>query len=240
MKSILILIVMSLVFNVVALIAVEAIPSAPQTREDIYIMMKEELMLTVDIYKTQVDILTMTLSLQQRNINMQNDQFSSQIDELSRLKQYEGKFSAEQIDALQKQLDSTREDMSAANLNLDQLAIKVKQAEKKIQDYYDRVNALALQFIKEVESNKKPDLPRGILPTMRESSAVMAKATIETGMDKKAFDTFMGAVDQYIKFVISYGGETDALMQKQQQLLQAYSSADFAYLQYISTKLQLQ
>lgn len=230
---------MSLVFNVAAHAAPTAAPSPIPTREDMYILIKEELMLTVEIYKTQVEILSMMVSIHQLSLESQNDEFSNQIEEFRRLKQYEGKFNAERFALLQEQLNKAREDLSGVNLILQQHVLKVKQAEVKIQENFDNINKLAQQFIKEVESNKKPDLPPAILKTMKESFTGMSKAIVATGLDKKATDLFMRAVDDYVKFESSYDENQGDILQNQMLMLQSYSSAESAHSQYADMETYL-
>jgi flagellar motor protein MotB len=233
------LILLSFIFNATILLADKATPQPTQTREEIYILIKDELNLTVNIYQTQVEILAMMVTLQQRNLDRQNAEFSNQIEELKRLKLYEGELSIEQIALLQEQLNSTKDDLSIANLNLEQLAVKVEQTETKIQEYYDIINKLAFQFITEVESNKKPNLSPAILKTMKDNYVIMLQASIATGMNKNAFDNFQRAVDEYIKFVASYGGNTDTLVFNHQQILQYFTSAELTQNQYLEMKMYM-
>jgi chemotaxis protein MotB len=187
-------------------------PQKPvQTREDVYIMIKEELILTVDIYKAQVEILGMILDLEQKDLKQRNADLRTQIENLRMLKVYEGKTNESQIALLQEQLDTTRNDLSHAYSNLEQLNIKLKQTEAKILDYYAKTNALARQLIAEVEANKDPKLPPQILKSLHSNYAIMSEANVKDGMDEKAFAGFQQAAADYSKYVASKGGDIQNL-----------------------------
>lgn len=243
MRKVLSFVLIAIIACSTALLAEESakVQQTPyQSREDVYILIKDELQLTVAIYKSQVEILSMMVTLQQLGMDTQNADLSSQIENLKRLRQYEGKVNADQVAILQEQLNISRNDLSIASMNLDQLNARVKQSEMKIQDYYNNVIKLARQFVVEVENNRKTDLPKLILPTMKESFTRLAKANVQDGMDAEAFDLFTKAVDEYIRYVISYGGPTEALTQQLQNMIQSYNSAEFTQSQYAELRIYMQ
>ncbi|GAB1469091.1 hypothetical protein MASR2M64_18690 [Candidatus Cloacimonadota bacterium] len=239
MKKTLSLIVLSIILNLAILWAAEVAKPAMQTREDLYILIKEELILTVDIYKGQVQILSMILDLEKKDLKQRNADLSSQIDNLRMLKIYEGKSNEEQMVLLQKQLDTTREDLANAYLNLDQLNLKLKQTETKILDYYARVNSHAQQIIGYVEKDKSPKLSPDILNSMKANFAIMNKATASEGMDEKAFEGFQKATADYIKFVASIGGDTQALESSSMLINEYYASAAANQKQYGDLQLYI-
>lgn len=239
MKKTLSLIVLSIILNLAILWAAEVAKPAMQTREDLYILIKEELILTVDIYKGQVQILSMILDLEKKDLKQRNADLSSQIDNLRMLKIYEGKSNEEQMVLLQKQLDTTREDLANAYLNLDQLNLKLKQTETKILDYYARVNSRAQQIIGYVEKDKSPKLSPDILSSMKANYAIMNKATASEGMDAKAFEGFQKATADYIKFVASTGGDTQALDSSSMLINEYYASAAANQKQYGDLQLYI-
>ncbi|MCK9309134.1 MAG: OmpA family protein [Candidatus Cloacimonetes bacterium] len=239
MKKTLSLIVLSIILNLAILWAAEVAKPAMQTREDLYILIKEELILTVDIYKGQVQILSMILDLEKKDLKQRNADLSSQIDNLRMLKIYEGKSNEEQMVLLQKQLDTTREDLANAYLNLDQLNLKLKQTEAKILDYYARVNSRAQQIIGYVEKDKSPKLSPDILSSMKANYAIMNKATASEGMDAKAFEGFQKATADYIKFVASTGGDTQALDSSSMLINEYYASAAANQKQYGDLQLYI-
>lgn len=239
MKTTLCLIVFAIILNMAVLMAAEA-PKAPfQTREDVYILIKEELILTVDIYKAQVEILSMILNLERKDLRERNAELSAQIDNLRMLKVYEGKNNEEQMALLQGQLDTTREDLANAYLNLDQLNVKLKQTEAKIMDYYSRINKLAEQTITEVEKDKNPKLPPQILSSMKANYAIMIKASSTDGMDEKAFNGFKAATADYIKYAASMGIDTQAMENSMMLVGEYFASAQANQKQYSDLQLYI-
>lgn len=214
-------------------------PALSQTREDLYIQIKDELQLTVDIQSTQVQVLMLMLNLNQKNLAKRNADYNAQIEKLKELKQYEGQSVDTQIAFLQAQLDSTRNDLSGSGANMDELQAGMKLSAQKIMDYYDKINALAQKMIAEVELNKNPKLPPTILKTMKASYAIMSKATVEKGMDQKAFDNFQAAADEYIKFLDANGGDSRAFALEKLEMEQYFKSAQANQLRYADLKTQV-
>ena len=232
MKKILSLIVLSIIFNLAILWAAATPKTVAQTKEDLYILIKEELILTVDIYKAQVQILDMILELEQKDLKQRNSVLSAQIESLMMLKQYEGKINENQMKLLQDQLDLTRTDLADAYQNLEQLNTKLKQTEIKISDYYSRINSRALLIITAVEMDKSPKLSPLILNSMKANYAIMTKATAKEGMNANAFEGFQEATADYIKFVAYTGKDTQMLDNSLMLLNEYYASAGANQKQY--------
>ena len=239
MKKILSVVVLSFILNLAIVWAAESTKPAVQTREDVYIMIKEELILTVDIYKGQVEILSLILDLEQKDLKQRNADLSAQIENLRLLKVYEGKNNEEQMLLLQEQLDATRDDLANAYLNLDQLNTKLKQTELKILDYYSRINSRAQQIVSDVEKDKSPKLSPDILGSMKANYAIMTKATAKEGMDEKAFEGFQNAVADYIKFAASTGKDTQGLLSSTMMINEYYASAAANQKQYGDLQLYI-
>ncbi len=232
-------ILLGILFNMASMWAAEASQPTMQTREDVYIKIKEELILTVDIYKAQVEILSMILNLEKKDLGQRNADLRAQIDNLRMLKVFEGKDNAEQILLLQQQLDSTRDELANAYGDLEQLNLKLKQTETKIMDYYSKINALAVQTIGMVEKDKNPKLNPNILSSMKANYSIMLQANAADGMDETAYNGFRQAVADYIRYAADNKIDVSAMGTNLMTMSEYYNSAQANQKQYSDLQLYI-
>lgn len=235
MKATYWMIVLSIVFSIPLGIYAQTTASAKPldpTREELYIRIKEELQLTVDIYKKQVEILNMIMDLQQLNLRESNLELSKQLDNLRELKLYEGKNDESLIAALQKQLDNSKKELSNADLNLEQMNAKIRETEAKINEFYSKINTSAELLIGQVEKDTNPQLPSHILSSMKFNYKNMAAATAERGMDQKAFEAFQQSANEYLTYLSSKSGNPLKVSAEIQLRNENFASAQANQMQY--------
>lgn len=239
MKRIMCVVLLGILLNMASLWAAEVQQPAVQTREDVYIKIKEELILTVDIYKAQVEILSMILNLEKKDLGQRNADLRAQIDNLRMLKVFEGKDNTEQILLLQQQLDITRDELANAYGDLEQLNLKLKQTELKILDYYAKINSLAAQTIASVEKDKNPKLNPGILSSMKANYSIMLKANSVEGMDETAYNGFRIAVADYIRYAADNKIDVSLMGSNLITMGEYYNSAQANQKQYSDLQLYI-
>jgi len=231
---ILVMIFMILTLSVVAEAQTQAAfkPMEP-TREQVYISMKEELVLTVDIYKLQVEIMNMIMDMQ-RLINMESNRaLGQQIDTLRKLKIYEGRSDDQLIARLQEQMDYNRNELAQASLNLEQMDDRIKLIEAKIAEYYKRINRSAELLISHVQKDTNPALPPSILANLTSSYKIMSAATVSSGMDPTAFSTFQKAAENYMTYLTSNSAKLEEVARGIQSRNEDFASAQAAQMQYL-------
>lgn len=225
MKAFYALIILMIAFPL--LLAAQDTPPEP-TREQVYVSIKEELQLTVDIYKLQVEIMTMIMDMQ-RLTNMQNSaELTRQIDILRNLKVYEGKSDEQMISKLQQQLEVNRSELANASMNLSQMEARIKAIEAKIADYYARINRSAELLIDQVSKDNNPKLPATLLNTLKLNFEKMQAATVAEGMDPNAFAAFQKAAEEYLKYL----DDPDQVAAEIQARNADFASAQAAQMQY--------
>ena len=224
-------IMLSIPFGLAAQLAGRSLTPDP-SREEVLVSIKEELQLTVDIYKKQVEILNMIMDLQQLNLKESNLELSKQLESLRQLKLYEGKNDEKLIASLQAQLDINKKELTNADLNLEQMNSKIKQTEAKINEYYREINNSAELLIGQVEKDTNPQLPASILSSMKFNYKNMAAATAERGMDQKAFEAFQQAANEYLTYVNPKTGNQQKIKTEIQLRNENFASAQANQMQY--------
>lgn len=221
-----------MILLIVIPIALSAQPKAlDSAREQVYISIKEELQLTVDIYKLQVEIMDMIMDMQRLSSMQKSEELSRQIDILRDLKIYEGRSDEQLIAKLQEQLDSNRKELASASLNLNQMEDRIKMIEAKIAEYYARINKSAELLIGQVENDLIPNLPASVLSTLKFNFKNMEAATVATGMDPQAFAAFQKAAQDYLIY-LSQTGNRDKVAAEIQARNEDFASAQAAQMQY--------
>ncbi len=200
-------------------------------KEQVYLSIKEELQLTVDIYKLQVEIMDMIMDMQRLSSMQKSEELSHQIDILRDLKIYEGRSDEQLIAKLQEQLDTNRKELATASLNLDEMEGRIKTIEAKIAAYYARINNSAELLIGQVENEFIANLPASILSTLKHDFKNMEAATVATGMDPNAFAAFQKAAEEYLNY-ISKTGNRDKVASEIRTRNDDFASAQAAQMQY--------
>lgn len=202
------------------------------TREQVYISMKEELVLTVDIYKLQVEIMSMIMDMQRLSNMESNRELGNQIDILRKLKIYEGRSDDMLIAKLQEQMDYNRKELAQAGLNLEQMDARIKLIEAKIAEYYQRIIRSGEMLISQVQKDSNPALPPSILSDLQSSYKIMASATVASGMDPVAFATFQKTAEDYMKYLTSNSAKLNEVAKGIQARNEDFASAQAAQMQY--------
>lgn len=202
------------------------------TREQVYISMKEELLLTVDIYKLQVEIMSMIMDMQRLSSMESNRELSNQIDMLRKLKIYEGRSDDMLIAKLQEQLDYNRRELAKASMNLEQMEERIGLIEGKIAEYYNRINRSAELLLGQVQNDANPELPASILEALKRNYKIMAAATVANGMDSDAFTGFQRAAEDYMRYLGSNSAKLSDVAKGIQARNEDFASAQAAQMQY--------